>query len=88
MDQGPYYLGSDTMFSLRRRDLEPVLLACKRTGTNFVFSMGGGGGTDSFLDYYLDDLAQIATDNGIKLRIARIRARFPASTFSTRSGLE
>jgi hypothetical protein len=57
---------------LRRRDLEPVLLACKRTGTRFVFSMGGGGGTDLFLDHYLRDIDQIAKDNGITLKIARI----------------
>jgi hypothetical protein len=77
MDQGPYYLGSDTMLSLRRKDFEPILLAAHRTKTPFVFSMGGGGGTDLFLDNYLEDISEICRDNGIKLRIARISGEIP-----------
>jgi hypothetical protein len=72
MDAGPYYLGSDEVMRLRRPDFEPLLLAAKRTGTPFVFSMGGGAGADLHLDAYLEEVGAIATDNGIKLRVAVI----------------
>jgi hypothetical protein len=72
MDTGPYFLGSDAMISLRRNDVEPLLLAAKRTNTPFVFSLGAGGGTDFHLNNHLDVVDEIARDNGIKLRVAKI----------------
>jgi hypothetical protein len=72
MDGGPYYLGSDDVLPPRRKDIEPILLAAKRTGTPFVFSMGGHAGADVHLQPYLDMVEDVARDNGIKLRIAKI----------------
>lgn len=71
-DSGPYYVGSDDMMPLVPQAFGPMLLAAKRTGTPFVFSMGSGGGADVHLDKSLEVIDQIARDAGVKLRIARI----------------
>lgn len=72
MDAGPYYLGTDDVLPPRRADMEPILMAAKRTGTPFVFSMGGGAGADVHLQVYLDAVAEIARDNGTTFRIAKL----------------
>jgi len=72
MDAGPYYLGSDAVLPLKSRDIEPLLMAAKRTGTPFVFSMGGAGGADVHLQAYLDAVDEIARKKGVKFRIAKI----------------
>lgn len=72
MDAGAYFLGADKVLPLRRVDFEPLLLAAKRTGTPFVFSMGGAAGADVHLQQYLDVVDEICKDNGIKIRIAKI----------------
>jgi hypothetical protein len=72
MDGGPYYLGSEDVLPMRPLDLAPILLAAKRTGTPFVFSMGGHAGADLHLDSYLDTISKIARDNDVTFRIARI----------------
>ncbi|MEX2194334.1 MAG: acyclic terpene utilization AtuA family protein [Thermoleophilaceae bacterium] len=72
MDAGPYYLGSDEVLSLRRKDIEPLLMAAKRTGTPFVFSMGGAGGADHHLENYLQSIREIARDNGTTFRVAKL----------------
>lgn len=72
MDAGPYYLGSDSVLPIRRKDIAPILMAAKKTKTPFVFSMGGGGGADMHLESYLDGIRQIARENGTSFRIARI----------------
>lgn len=72
MDAGPYYLGTDAVLPLNRKDLEPVFMAAKRTKTPFVFSMGGAGGADVHLQAYLDAIDEIARDNGTTFRVATI----------------
>jgi hypothetical protein len=72
MDGGPWYLGTDTVLRPRPKDIGPVIAAAKRTGTPFVFSMGGHAGADVHLQPYLDAVEQIAKDYGIKLKIAKI----------------
>lgn len=72
MDAGPYYLGSETVMPIRRKSVEPVVLAAKQTKTPFVFSLGAGAGADLHLQHYLDGIAEIARENGITLRVAVI----------------
>jgi hypothetical protein len=72
MDGGPWYLGADEVLRPRPKDIGPLIVAAKRTGTPFVFSMGGHAGADVHLQPYLDAVEQIAKDSGIKLKIAKI----------------
>ncbi len=71
-DSGPFYVGNDEVIPPVAGSFGPMLLAAKRTGTPFIFSMGSAGGADVHLDQYLKVVDQIAREAGVKLRIARI----------------
>jgi hypothetical protein len=72
MDGGPYFLGSEEIFPPRPEHMAPLLLAAKRTGTPFVFSLGGHGGADLHLRPYIEAIAEIGRENGVKFRVAQI----------------
>lgn len=69
MDAGPHSLGSGEVMPLRPRDVEPLLLAAKRTATPFVFSVGGLAGADVHLDSYVEAIDKIAHANGTTMRV-------------------
>lgn len=72
MDGGPFFLGSEEVFPPRPEHMAPLLLAAKRTGTPFVFSLGGHGGADIHLDPYVEAVAAIGREHGVKFRVAQI----------------
>ncbi len=71
MDAGPFYLGHDDTLAIERAEIEPILLAAKRTSTPFVFSCGGAGG-DLHLLKSLRLINKLCAETGTNLKIAII----------------
>lgn len=76
-DPGPYYLGAGVGFVKRmqvQRDLEPALTAARKAEIPLVIGTAGGAGGSTHVDTFLGALREIATRNGLRFRLAVIRA--------------
>lgn len=74
-DWGPYYLGSGEPWAgyhQTRRDLEPLVLGARKAGIPLLIGTAGMSGADVAVDWTFSILEDIARDNGITARVARI----------------
>lgn len=76
-DPGPGYLGSDEMYPYvgkinKKRDTGLALVAAKKNGIPFIFSVGAPAGANIHLEWMLRVINEIARENDLKLRIAVI----------------
>ncbi len=77
VDPGPAYLGSGKMATSRsvtRRDLSLVLHGAKKAGVPLIIGSAGTSGAASHLEATLDIVRDIAKEDGLKFRLATIRA--------------
>jgi hypothetical protein len=80
VDPGPYYLGSGIMATARRstkRDLKLILTGALAHGVPLVVGSAGTGGADPHLEATVDILREIAREDGLRFRLATIRAEMP-----------
>ena len=76
-DGGPYHLGTaDWLFSPEAsyRDLRLSLIAARRLGVPLLIGSCSGGGTDVGVDRFADLTRQIAREEGLSFKLARIYA--------------
>lgn len=76
-DPGPHYLGSGkTLNSARamRRDLSLMLRAARKHGVPLVIGTAGGAGGTPHLEVTANLVRSIATENGLRFRLATIDA--------------
>jgi hypothetical protein len=74
-DSGPHYLGTATAKTARAavaRDLQAILPRAHAAGIPVVVGSCGTAGTDAGVDWVHDIAADVATAEGIELRVARI----------------
>lgn len=74
-DSGPHYLGTATAKTARAavaRDLQAILPVAHAAGIPVVVGSCGTSGTDSGVEWVYDIVAEIASDGGFSLRVARI----------------
>ncbi len=74
-DSGPHYLGTATAKTARAavaRDLQAILPIAHKAGIPVVIGSCGTSGTDAGVEWVHDIAAEIATDRGFSLRVARI----------------
>jgi hypothetical protein len=80
IDPGPAYLGSGRMGtaeSITRADLTKVLHAARSIGVPLIIGTAGTAGASPHLDETLDLVRAIAKRDGLKFRLASIRADMP-----------
>lgn len=81
IDPGPAYLGSGEMATspaMTRRDLALVLRAARSLDIPLIIGSAGTAGAAPHLDATLDLVRSIARDEGLRFRMASIRADIPA----------
>lgn len=74
-DPGPYYLGEGVSYMHPievKKDLDSLIVGCRRAGVPFVISTGGPGDNAS-LAVVLDAIDEIAQGNGLELELAVVR---------------
>ena len=74
-DSGPYYLGTATAKTTAqavRRDLQVLLLAARRAGIPLIVTSCGTSGTDAGVDWIADIVTDIAEQDQLSFRLARI----------------
>lgn len=74
-DSGPYYLGAGVGKSPRasvKRDLRVLLVAARAAGIPIVVTSCGTSGTDSGVDWTADIAREIAREENLSFRLARI----------------
>lgn len=79
-DPGPYYLGAGISFTDReavKRDLKLMLVEGKRRGIPVLVGTAGGSGANAHLKWNEEIVAEIATEEGLKLKVALIEAEIP-----------
>jgi Acyclic terpene utilisation family protein AtuA len=72
-DGGPYYLGTGEWIwtpAAYERDLRLGLLGARRLAVPLIIGSCGGGGTDSAVDGYASMIERIASEHGLRVRIA------------------
>ena len=80
VDPGPYYLGSGKMATARRttkRDLRLCLVGARKHDVPLVIGTAGTAGGDTHLAQTVEILAEIAREEGLKFKLATIRAEMP-----------
>lgn len=85
-DPGPYYLGAGVSFTDRgavKRDLEIMIQGGKAQGIPVVVGTAGGSGADVHLDWCREIVAEIAQEQGLRLKVALIRAQLDKSMLQT-----
>ncbi|GAP47550.1 acyclic terpene utilization AtuA family protein [Streptomyces azureus] len=86
-DSGPYYLGSSQPKTTRAavaRDLRVLLKAAARAGIPLIVGSCGTSGTDHGVDWVAGIVAEILSDEGLSLRVARIYSEQDADTLKER----
>lgn len=81
-DPGPYYLGAGTSFTDRhavKRDLEIILTAAVKEGIPVLIGTAGGSGSDAHLDWNVQIIREIASEKGLRFKMAVIHAEIPKS---------
>lgn len=76
-DPGPYYLGSGRSFLSRDAvyaDLERIIPAAKRAGVPVVVGTSGGAGGEPHLQWTFEILRDVATAEGVSLKVALVHA--------------
>jgi hypothetical protein len=79
-DVGPYYLGAGdlaTSDEMTRRDLQRLLHGARKLDVPLLIGSAGTGGASPHLDRVLDVVRDIARADGLKFRMASIRADMP-----------
>jgi len=74
-DVGASYLGSGKPMyprSTYRRDLYHVLVAAQQRGIPLIIGSAGGGGTNAGVDLFTEFLSEIAAEEGLRFKLARI----------------
>ena len=82
-DSGPHYLGASTAKSARgavKRDLRVMLVAARAAGIPVVVTSCGTSGTDSGVDWVADIAREIAAEEGLSFRLARIYSELTTHT--------
>jgi hypothetical protein len=72
-DGGPYYLGTGEWIwttTAYERDLRLGLLGARRLGIPLIIGSCGGGGTDGAVDGYAAMVERIASEHGLRVRVA------------------
>jgi hypothetical protein len=74
-DSGPHYLGASTPKSARgavKRDLRVMLVAARAAGIPVVVTSCGTSGTDAGVDWVADIAREIAAEEGLSFKLARL----------------
>jgi hypothetical protein len=82
-DPGPYYLGAGISFTDRnavKRDLAIMLPAALKANIPLVIGSAGGCGADSHLNWNVDIIKEIATEQGLHFKMAVISAEIKHET--------
>ncbi len=82
-DPGPYYLGAGVSFTDRaavKRDLRLMLQAARGRGIPLLIGSAGGCGARPHLDWTLDIVREIATEDQLQGRLAAIPADVDKAT--------
>jgi len=77
-DPGPYYLGAGVSFTDRgavKRDLEIMIRAGVAHGIPVIVGTAGGSGADTHVAWCREIVVEIATENGLRLKVAQIRSQ-------------
>ena len=77
-DPGPYYLGSGTSFTDReavKRDLAVMLKAGKENKIPVLVGTAGGSGADSHLNWCLEIVREIVSEEKLNLKMATISSQ-------------
>ncbi|MDA0274844.1 MAG: acyclic terpene utilization AtuA family protein, partial [Proteobacteria bacterium] len=80
IDPGPAYLGSGRMATspeMTRRDLSLVLSAARELGVPLLIGSAGTAGARPHLDATLEFVREIASEKGLRFRLASIAADIP-----------
>jgi hypothetical protein len=86
-DPGPYQLGLGATLvtaDAYERDLRPLLQAVDRHRVPLLISSAGGAGTNAQVDAMAALVGRIATEEGLRLRVATVYADVPASIVEDR----
>jgi hypothetical protein len=81
-DSGPHYLGTATAKTARAavaRDLRIIITAAQRAGIPVIVGSCGTSGTDAGVDWVFDIVRDLATDEHLSFRVARIYSEQQAS---------
>lgn len=76
-DPGPIMLGTGTLLVTEdsyARDLRPLLQAAGTRGIPLVISSAGGAGTNAQVDWMVELVDRISTEEGLALRVAAVYA--------------
>lgn len=79
-DPGPYYLGAGelaTSDEMSRKDLRRLLVGARSIGVPLIIGTAGTGGARPHLETVLAMVREIARAEGLKFRMAAIRADLP-----------
>ena len=79
-DPGPAYLGSAEPLCSRRvvkREIAELLGAARRTGIPLVIGSAGGSGRGELVDWTVEIVREIAREQRLHFRLARIYADIP-----------
>lgn len=79
-DPGPYYLGAGYSFTDRqavKRDLQFMLRGALSKGIPLIIGSAGGSGGNPHLDWNLEIIKEIATEEKYQFKLAIIRAEIP-----------
>lgn len=82
-DSGPYYLGTGKSKMTRgatKRDLRQLMLARHPAGIPLLVGSCGTSGTDSGVDWMADIVSEIAREERLSLRVARIYSEISSET--------
>lgn len=82
-DPGPYYLGAGVSFTDRnsvKRDLLVMLGAAVEHDIPVVIGTAGGSGADAHLDWCLEIIREIANEQNLHFKAAKISAEVPRET--------
>lgn len=81
-DPGPYYLGSGTAFVSRlatKRDLELMVTGALEHGVPVIIGSAGGSGSDQQVDWTLDILREICSEQRLAPKVAVLRSEISTS---------
>lgn len=79
-DPGPYYLGSGEPLVSRfstKKELSELITAARRAGIPVVIGSAGGSGSQSHVDWTAAIVREIARENDLSFKLARIYADVP-----------
>lgn len=82
-DPGPYYLGAGISFTDRnavKRDLEIMICAAIEKGIPVIIGTAGGSGADAHLDWNVDIIREIASEQKISFKTAIIHSEIDKGT--------